>query len=204
MSAGFSASSRSTVIRHAVFSPVNPKPHIHTACIGLGSNLGDSRRLLLDAWKFLGEHPEISTVRLSSPYRTEPVDMDSELWFVNAAGLLHTSLEPDELLTVLQEIEIRLGRIRLADHCGYQDRTLDLDLLLFDEQLLDTPRLTLPHPAMHKRAFVLIPLAEIAADLPHPGRKTSVAELLDSLKITESLTGVEPVKWLEDAGNYLK
>ncbi len=171
-------------------------PHSHIACIGLGSNLGDSRALLLHAWDSLAAHPAITAVALSSPYRTKPQDMDSDNWFLNGAGLLHTSLAPLQLLRVLQEIELRCGRIRQAGQKGYQDRTLDLDLLLFDEQILDSPDLTLPHPAMHRRAFVLVPLAEIAPDLHHPGLVQSIGRLLARLQDRDpSAREVEKQQW---------
>ena len=106
--------------------------NLHTACIGLGSNLGDSRKLLQDAWQELEGEPDITTKVLSSPYRTMPIGMDSPNWFVNAVGLLETTLAAELLLDALLRVEQQFGRIR-SDSGEYQDRTLDLDLLLFDD-----------------------------------------------------------------------
>jgi 2-amino-4-hydroxy-6-hydroxymethyldihydropteridine diphosphokinase len=173
--------------------PVSTLPH--TACIGLGSNLGDSLALLARAWQRLDAHPRVAAAALSSPYRTAPVDMDSSNWFVNAAGLLHTSLSPLELLAFLQEVENEFGRIRRPGSTGHQDRTLDLDLLLFDDRILDTPVLTLPHPAMHQRGFVLVPLAEIAPGCRHPRLQSSVVDLLARLRTSGGVTGITAAQW---------
>ncbi len=143
---------------------------ISPACIGLGSNLGQSRTLLKEAWQSLGQHPEVNLQTLSSPYRTRPVGMESSHWFINAVGRLHTTLPPETLLDLLLETEQKFGRVRYPELEGYQDRTLDLDLLLFADSIIQSERLILPHPAMHERLFVLIPLAEIGA------HKSSCAE----------------------------
>jgi len=133
----------------------------HTAIIGLGSNLGSSMSILQSAWSALQETSEVETRRLSSPYRSRPVDMDSPHWFINAVGLLRTSLAPLALLHTLQSLEARFGRRRDPLVPGYQDRSLDLDLLLYDDLHLDTAQLILPHPRMGERRFVLDPLLEI-------------------------------------------
>lgn len=132
-----------------------------TALIGLGSNQGDSVRIVLAAWSALGEISEVETLRLSSPYRSRPVAMDSPHWFVNAVGLLRTTLGPHALLHLLQSLERRFGRRRDLLAGGYQDRSLDLDLLLYDALFFDTPGLIIPHPRMGDRRFVLDPLLEI-------------------------------------------
>lgn len=133
----------------------------HTACIGLGSNLGPSLHLLQAAWSVLYQTPGVEARRLSSPYRSRPVDMDSPHWFINAVGLIRTSLDPMALLHTLQSLEARFGRNRDPEVAGYQDRSLDLDLLFFDDVHLNTARLILPHPRMGERRFVLDPLLEI-------------------------------------------
>ncbi len=151
-----------------------------SAVIGLGSNLGNSRSLLQEAWQSIGQHPEITLhlQNLSSPYRTQPVGMKSEHWFVNAVGQLDTTLSPEALLDLLLETEQHFGRVRYPEREGYQDRTLDLDLLLYADQLIQTTRLTLPHPAMHERLFVLVPLAELDGQTIHPFFKKTIDELL--------------------------
>lgn len=141
----------------------------HMACIGLGSNLGSSIRLLQTAWSALQETPGVETQRLSSPYRSRPLGMDSPRWFFNAVGLIRTSLAPVPLLHLLQLLEAQFGRERDPLVPGYQDRTLDLDLLLYDDLRLDSPQLILPHPRMGERCFVLEPLLEILdSEVPSP------------------------------------
>lgn len=161
---------------------------LHTVCIGLGSNLGYSRKILANAWQELDAHQQITTLQLSAPFVTRPVGMESQNWFVNGAGVLQTSLSPLELLTVLQKIEQQSGRKRYPELAGYQDRTLDLDMLLLDDVVMQSPLLTLPHPEMHTRGFVLVPLAEIAPSFVHPVEKKTISQLLSSLK-SRGLTG---------------
>ena len=107
--------------------------------------------------------------------------MASSLWFVNAVGLLKTCLSPRELLDVLLRVEQDFGRTRLEDQPGYQNRTLDLDLLFFDDLVLHSADLTLPHPVMHTRWFVLIPLSEIAPHLRHPLLRKTITTLIADL-----------------------
>ena len=152
------------------------------AWIGLGSNLGDSRQTLLAAWQRLGSHTAIGLVQLSSLYQSQPVDMESSNWFVNAVGELTTTLTPEQLLEQLLAIEQEFGRRRDPALPGYQDRTLDLDLLLYDDLVLKTARLELPHPRLHKRLFVLAPLAELAPDRVHPVLRQRMATLHDNLQ----------------------
>ncbi len=168
--------------------------NLHSACIGLGSNLGDSRKMLQGAWQALADDFNITTKDLSSPYRTMPVGMDSPHRFINAVGLLETTLDSESLLDVLLQVEQQFGRIR-SERAGYQDRTLDLDLLLYDDLVMQTPRLTLPHPAMHERGFVLIPLAEIAPQLLHPGRNKTVQQLSKELEKADGREGIERLSW---------
>jgi len=165
------------------------------ACIGLGSNLGPPRRLLLDAWRALAEDPRIEPLRLSSPWCTKPVGMDSPHWFINAAGLLRTSLPPEALLDVLLATEQQFGRVRFPEREGWQDRTLDLDLLLVGGCVLRTERLILPHPSLHERFFALAPLAEIAPQLLHPVLHKTVAELLAELEPKTAAGDAEQVSW---------
>ncbi|MBI5270222.1 MAG: 2-amino-4-hydroxy-6-hydroxymethyldihydropteridine diphosphokinase [Burkholderiales bacterium] len=135
------------------------------AYVGLGANLGDARTQVLTALDALAGLPQTRLVARSSLYATAPVDAGGPD-YVNAVAVLDTGLSPDDLLTALQAIEQRFGRERPYHHAP---RTLDLDLLLQGEHRLDTPRLQLPHPRLHQRAFVLVPLAEVAPDLRLPG-----------------------------------
>ena len=134
-----------------------------TAFIGLGSNLGDGSKILQGAWRRIGEAEGISLCALSHPYLTAPVDMESSKVFTNAVGMLQTSLPVRQLLRDLLRIEFEFGRRRVAGP-RYQDRSLDLDILSFGDLAVDTPELTLPHPRLDQRLFVLAPFAEIAPD----------------------------------------
>jgi len=150
---------------------------MNTAYIALGANLGDPKATVLAAFAALANLPESRVARCSSLYRTAPVGILSQPDFVNAVALLETTLAPEALLDALLDIEARFGRIR-RERNG--PRTLDLDLLLYDDIELDLPRLTLPHPRLHLRAFVLLPLAEVAPDLAIP-RRGSVAAWLPAV-----------------------
>jgi 2-amino-4-hydroxy-6-hydroxymethyldihydropteridine diphosphokinase len=147
---------------------------MNTAYVALGANLGDPKATVLAAFAALANLPESRVARCSSLYRTAPVGILSQPDFVNAVALLETSLPPDSLLDALLDIEARFGRIR-RERNG--PRTLDLDLLLYNDIELDLPRLTLPHPRLHLRAFVLLPLAEVAPDLAIPRRGSLAAWL---------------------------
>lgn len=109
----------------------------------------------------LGEKESIRLVTLSRPYVSEPVGMESENLFVNGVGILETSHDPEALLTVLQQVEKSFGRTRKTGTGGYEDRLLDLDILYYDDCVLSTGKLLLPHPHLAQRLFVLAPLAEI-------------------------------------------
>ncbi len=145
-----------------------------TAYVALGANLGDPAATVRAAFAALANLPDSRVVRSSSLYRTAPVGITEQPEFVNAVAQQETDLAPEALLDALLEIEQRFGRIR-AERNG--PRTLDLDLLLYGDQFVSLPRLTLPHPRLHLRAFVLQPLAEIAPDLKIPGRGTVAAWL---------------------------
>jgi len=129
--------------------------------IGLGSNVGDGKRTLQDAWKTLGKLEGIECLQLSSPYLSAPVDMESQNWFTNAVGVLTTTLEPLDLLRILLGVEAEFGRRRPENVSGYQDRSLDLDLLYFGDIVMDSEELVLPHPQIAERLFVLRPLTEL-------------------------------------------
>ena len=135
------------------------------AFVGLGSNLQDPVRQVESAFDELDRLPHTRVVKRSSLYRTAPVGHAEQPDFVNAVAQLETALPADRLLDELQAIEARHGRVRSFRNAP---RTLDLDLLLYGKLVLSTERLTLPHPRMRERAFVLDPLREIAPDLEIP------------------------------------
>lgn len=149
------------------------------ALIGLGSNLGDRRSHLDAAVAALAERPGVELRAVSRYYRTIPVGGPSgQGSFLNASAALETSLDPTSLLRALQAIEGREGRVRAV---RWGERTLDLDLLLFGDRILDTPELTVPHPRMAVRRFVLVPSAEIAPKAIDPLTGRSVSDLLANL-----------------------
>lgn len=142
------------------------------AYIGLGSNLGDGKKTLQGAWKSLETFEGVTCLQLSSPYLSAPVGMVSSNWFTNAVGLVATSLAPVDFLRSLLAVEAAFGRRRPETDLGYQDRSLDLDLLYFGDTVINSHELILPHPHIAKRLFVLEPLAEL-----DPGFSDYVTEL---------------------------
>ena len=146
------------------------------AYLALGTNIGNKRRNMITAAALLAERVG-DVLALSGFYETEPWGFQSENTFLNAALQLDTSLSPLELLKATQEIEIEIGRTQKSNG-AYHDRIIDIDILLYDNLVLQTPELTLPHPLMHERLFVMEPLAEIAPNVIHPVFKKPVISLL--------------------------
>jgi 2-amino-4-hydroxy-6-hydroxymethyldihydropteridine diphosphokinase len=138
------------------------------AYVGLGANLGDRERTLREAVDALGAEEGIDVVAVSTLRETEPVGVGEQPRFVNGAALLETTLTARELLVRLLAVEQRFGRVRIPGKHG--PRTVDLDLLLYGDEEIDEPGLTVPHPRLHERRFVLEPLAELAPGLVVPGR----------------------------------
>ncbi|MGQ4809294.1 2-amino-4-hydroxy-6-hydroxymethyldihydropteridine pyrophosphokinase [Candidatus Entotheonellaceae bacterium PAL068K] len=153
--------------------------------LGLGSNLGDRRCYLQRACATLHCHPAVTVQAVSSLYHTAPVGVTDQAWFLNAVTRLHTTLSPPVLLRVTQATERRLGRVPTR---RWGPRCIDLDILLYDHLALCTPSLTIPHAALHERAFVLVPLHELAPDLQIPSGR-AVHDLLSTL----STDGIEPL-----------
>ena len=147
------------------------------AYIALGSNLGDKEKNLRRALLLLTQQG-VEVVRVSSFLSTEPYGVTDQPQFLNAVACVRTSLAPLALLDVLLATELAMGRVRLR-HWG--ERNIDLDLLLYEDVVLDTPRLRLPHPDMQNRDFVLLPLAEIAPELKHPTLQKTIWELKEDL-----------------------
>ncbi len=155
--------------------------------LSLGSNLGDREQNLRVALERLKDVGDLTAV--SSFYETEPVGFAAQPWFLNCAVALATDLMPRQLLGRLQTIEHDLGRRRLQSK---GPRTLDLDILLFGNSIIDTAGLTVPHPALHERRFVLEPLVEIAPDARHPVFKRTIRELRDALAPGQAVKKVQP------------
>ena len=135
--------------------------------IALGSNLGDRHTLLLHAIERMVLRVG-QLVRCSSFFETEPVGFVSALPFLNAVALYRTTLTPEELLKTTQEIERELGRTAKSVNGHYEDRTIDLDILLYGNETIDTPELKIPHPRMQERPFVMQPLEEVRKNLSAP------------------------------------
>ena len=146
------------------------------AYLALGTNIGNKRRNMITAAALLAERVGDVLAR-SGFYETEPWGFQSVNTVLNAALQLETALSPLELLKATQEIEIEMGRTQKSNG-AYHDRIIDIDILLYDDLVLQTPELTLPHPLMHERLFVMEPLAEIAPNVIHPVFKKPVISLL--------------------------
>lgn len=142
----------------------------------LGSNVGDREQSLREAVRRLGDFGRVISV--SAFYETEPVEFTEQAWFLNCAVAFETAKTPTQVMAELFRIEREMGRVR-AQKNG--PRTIDIDILLFGDVMLDMPDLTIPHSAMARRRFVLAPLAEIAPEATHPVLKETIRELLDRL-----------------------
>ena len=150
------------------------KVFFHTAYVALGSNLGDKEANLRKALGLLEERG-VEVVKTSSFICTEPYGVTDQPQVLNCLCEVRTSMPPLALLHTLLEIEQEMGRVRLR-HWG--ERNIDLDLLLYEDVVMDTPQLKLPHPDMQNRDFVLLPLAEIAPELVHPTLQKTISELV--------------------------
>ena len=158
------------------------------AFIGLGANLGQREDAIARAVTALAQTPGVLVRRRSALYETEPVGIAEQPWFVNAVVEIETDLSPRELLAVCKEIEHSLGR---RERVRYGPREIDLDILLYDDIVVNEPDLQIPHAHLHRRRFVLVPLAEIAPTVVHPILRQTVAQLLQSL---DDLKEVKPLR----------
>jgi len=147
--------------------------------IGLGSNMGDRVSLIRKAEELIRKIPRINVLEVSSLYETEPVDMKSDDWFINCIVAIETDLACFELLFILQEIETTMGRKKSAEKVS---RPIDIDILVWENRVLGSESLCIPHSELHKRKFILIPLDEINANMKIPKHNMTPQELLDNLE----------------------
>ena len=170
---------------------------LKTVYISLGSNIGDREANLAEAVHRLATVGTVTHV--SSLYETEPVEFLNQPWFLNCVVVLETEKMPRALLSAMLEIERTMGRRRTVSK---GPRTIDLDLLLFGSSVIETPNLTVPHPAMHERRFVLEPLAEIASDVRHPVLRRSAREMLNALpKGSPAVRRIAAANWPPNASH---
>ncbi len=157
--------------------------HMAIVYLSLGSNIGDRVGYIQQATSLLSANENINIVATSSFYETEPWAMESDNWFVNAVIQITTTLSPEALLDECQRIEAQLGRNRSSQE--YTDRTVDIDIIFYDKLILNNERLTIPHKFFHKRAFMLVPMLEIAEDFVHPFFGKTVESLFEAVEDPE-------------------
>ena len=153
--------------------------------LSLGSNSGDRIGYVQQATSLLGASDGISIIRTSAFYETEPWNMNSDTWFVNAVVEVKTTLSPQELLKECRRIETQLGRKRPQNSSEYSDRTIDIDILFYNKDIINDENLTIPHKYLHLRAFTLVPLLELIPNFEHPVLRKSISELHNDLENPE-------------------
>jgi 2-amino-4-hydroxy-6-hydroxymethyldihydropteridine diphosphokinase len=158
--------------------------------LGLGSNLGNRARNIYAALRRLRSYVRLE--QISSLYETEPVGLTDQPWFLNLVCAGVTTLSPQDLLRAVKRIEAELGR---REGVRFGPRLIDIDVLLYEDQVLATEQLELPHPRLHDRGFVLIPLVELAPNLVHPVLKVSVRELLERAASLEEVRLYQIKDW---------
>ena len=159
------------------------------AYIGFGSNIDDRLNYITQALQLLLEVDSVSLIQISSLYETEPVGYEEQGWFLNGVVAVETDLPMHWLLALLKKIEGLVGRQHRA---RWRPREVDLDLLIYGQCCVNTPDLTVPHPEMHQRSFVLVPFAEIAPNVLHPILQQDIRTLLANLDDEKAVTLVAP------------
>lgn len=154
--------------------------------LSLGSNIENRIGYIQQAVSFLCTNEEITIVRSSAFYETEPWGNKNQEWFVNAVIEVKTKLSAKQILEKIQIIEEKLGRIRTPNE-KWEPRTIDIDILFFGEEIINTENLKIPHPLLHKRAFVLVPLLELIPAFKHPQFGKSILELHEDLEVPETV-----------------
>ena len=158
-----------------------------TGFLGFGTNLGDRKKNLSQALNTLNDRPDLAVLRTSSIYETEPWGLADQPSFLNIVAEIATSIPPGELLERVKKLEQDMGR---EDGPRFGLRLIDIDILLLEDQVVDEPDLTVPHARLHERAFVLVPLAELAPELVHPVLDVSIGSLAEKV---DGLDGVIPL-----------
>lgn len=152
--------------------------------LSLGSNKGDRIGYIQQATHLLGACENTSVIRTSAFYETEPWNMNSDTWFVNAVVEIKTSLSPQELLAECKRIETQLGR-KETHSDAYEDRTIDIDILFYNKEIINEENLTIPHKYLHLRAFILVPMLELNPDFEHPVLHKTISDLHSDLENPE-------------------
>lgn len=153
------------------------KPVLHDIFLGLGTNLGNKEKNIHQALQYIEERIG-KVIACSALFTTQPVGFESSNLFINAACHIQSSLRPLDILDATKQIELEMGRITKSKNGVYADRIIDIDILLYDDLVIDYPQLILPHPRISEREFVLLPLNEIAKDVEHPILKKKIGELV--------------------------
>ena len=161
----------------------------NTVFLGLGSNIGDKLNFLKKAVEQINQLENTTVTEISSIYKTPPFGYENQDYFLNCAIKIETDLNHKNLLHLLQNIEIKLGRKRLIK---WGPRTIDIDILFFNDEIINEPNLKIPHPYIQERAFVLIPLNDIANDFIHPVLQQDINSLLKNLSIKD-IEGIEKI-----------
>ncbi len=168
---------------------------MHTTYIGFGSNIDDRLSFIRNALRLLSQVDGIIVKEISSLYETDPVGYEEQEKFLNGVVAVETHLSPHTLLKTLKDIETNVGRQHRA---RWRPREIDMDVLIYGEMCLHTPELIIPHPEMHNRRFVLVPLVEIAPDLVHPVLNETIQFLLNRLEDDYSLEKIKEHDFISD------